>query len=438
MKTPDITIRATALGKSYRLDQAFDRHRTLRDTLADAARRFTQPRTPAETFWALQDVSFEVRAGEAVGLIGRNGSGKSTLLKILSRVTAPTAGRAELRGRVGSLLEVGTGFHPELTGRDNVFLNGAVLGMRRSEIMRNFDAIVAFAEVEHFIDTPVKRYSSGMYLRLAFAVAAHLEPEILFVDEVLAVGDAEFQKKCLGKMGEVARHGRTVVFVSHNMAAIQGLCERAIWLDSGRLVQEGSSRAVVSAYLRTAHEKLGFRAWDDPADAPGNDKVRMRRIAVVREDGGDGSIDIHTPFRVEIEYWNLVPNAKLNLSLHLFNEHNVIVFNAVPVAETTWQGRAFPAGLFRDVCHIPGDLLNDGTYWIELLVVHDDTRVVFQDDEAIVFTVEDTLAGRGSWHGRWAGAVRPRLAWETELLAAGEPAPVAGTAAAVTRADAPR
>ena len=258
-------IRAEGLGKQYALGRTYDRNRTLRESLVEGASevlrylRARGKRDEGTEFWALRDVSFEIGAGEAVGLIGGNGAGKSTLLKLLSRITAPTTGRGEIRGRVGSLLEVGTGFHADLTGRENVYLNGAILGMRRREIDRKFDEIVEFAEVERFIDTPVKRYSSGMYLRLAFAVAAHLEPEVLLVDEVLAVGDAAFQKKCLGKMSDVAGEGRTVLFVSHNMDAIQRLCGRALLMESGRLAADGDSREITSLYL----------ARSSPHTAPG-------------------------------------------------------------------------------------------------------------------------------------------------------------------------
>lgn len=248
----DTVIKTEQLGKRYWLSGQRAPYRTLRETLTEAVAKPLRRRTaPPEAFWALRDLSFEIARGEMVGVIGRNGAGKSTLLKILSRITGPTQGQVRLRGRVGTLLEVGTGFHPELTGRENTFLNGAILGMRRAEIARKFDEIVAFAEVEQFIDTPVKHYSSGMYLRLAFAVAAHLEPEILIVDEVLAVGDAAFQKKCLGKMGDVARTGRTVLFVSHNMGAVRSLCQRVIWLERGQIAASGPTYAVVDQYLQS-------------------------------------------------------------------------------------------------------------------------------------------------------------------------------------------
>src|SRR5437870_3429424 len=263
----DIAIRVENLSKRYEIGAAKRRHDTLRDQLADGLkalfRNNGQPRQRKESIWALKDVSFEIKHGEVVGFIGRNGAGKSTLLKILSRITAPTAGHAEVRGRVGSLLEVGTGFHGELTGRENIYLNGSILGMGRREIARKLSDIVEFSGVEKFIDTPVKRYSSGMYVRLAFSVAAHLEPEILLVDEVLAVGDAEFQRRCLGRMEELSRHGRTVLFVSHQMQVLARLCDRAILLREGRVVEDGPSEQVVAHYLQSEGGAGSRRAWPD-------------------------------------------------------------------------------------------------------------------------------------------------------------------------------
>src|ERR1035437_2271471 len=262
-----------------------------------------------DEMWASRDISFEVKQGEVLGIIGRNGAGKSTLLKILSRVTAPTSGEVRVKGRIASLLEVGTGFHPELTGRENIFLNGAILGMTKMEIRAKLDEIVAFAEIEKFLDTPVKRYSSGMYVRLAFAVAAHLEPEILIVDEVLAVGDAQFQKKCLGKMGEVAQGGRTVLFVSHNMVAVQSLCRRALLLGEGRLVDEGPVASVVSGYLRLAHGREESPEWDSPEKAPGTEVLRVKRVQVLPNTAdAAGLLTMQTPVRVETDFWVLKPD----------------------------------------------------------------------------------------------------------------------------------
>ena len=424
------------MGKRYRLGARGASYATLRDSLASAARaplRLVRRRNGGggETLWALRDVSFEVQPGEVLGIVGRNGAGKSTLLKVLSRITEPTTGRVELYGRSASLLEVGTGFHLELTGRENVYMNGAILGMRRAEIERQFDEIVAFSEVERFIDTPVKHYSSGMFMRLAFAVAAYLEPDILVVDEVLAVGDANFQKKCLGKMGTAAREGRTVLFVSHNMTALQSLCSRAIRLHEGRVVEDGPPDRVVSNYLKTSYSALAEQSWDDPGAAPGNEQVRLRR-ASVRPAGGDPSqpITVHTPLVVEFEFWNLAPGARLNLSVHVKAEDGYPIFNTGSGHDPNWHGKAFPAGLFRSAFRIPGDLLNDGTHRVHLYLVKDQSEVVFDLEDVLVFDVSDSTEWRGSWHGKWLGAVRPKLDWETELVEPARPgegrAPSAG------------
>lgn len=408
------------VSKEFRIGQR-EAYATLRDVLASAVsapfrRLSNNGRGPEETFLALREVSFEVAPGEAVGIIGRNGAGKSTLLKVLSRITEPTIGRIELFGRVGSLLEVGTGFHPELTGRENIFLNGAILGMQRSEIERKFDEIVSFAEIERFLDTPVKRYSSGMYMRLAFAVAAHLEPEILLVDEVLAVGDAQFQKKCLGKMGEVARAGRTVIFVSHNMMAVQSLCHRAIWLDGGQILEDGESGQVVADYFQHSFSALAEQVWEDLATAPGNDKFRLRSARVRPADGvASDPITICTDFLIEFEYWNLHPGVRLDLSLHIYNELGVMAFNPGTVHEPVWHGRQFPAGLFRSVCQVPGNLLNDGIYRVELLAIRDEGVLVHREGEVIVFEVRDVAEMRGNWMGKWPGVFRPNLIWSTSL-----------------------
>ena len=296
MTEPVISVET--LSKSYRLGTRRRTYRTLRDSLAGLMKgdwRRTKEE-PTGTFWALRDISFELGQGRVLGLIGHNGAGKSTLLKILSRITEPTAGRAVLHGRVGSLLEVGTGFHGELSGRENIFLNGAILGMKRAEIARQFDRIVAFAEVEQFVDTAVKHYSSGMYLRLAFAVAAHLEPEILLVDEVLAVGDAAFQKRCLGKIGEVAEEGRTVIFVSHNLSAVERLCDSALLLDHGRVTFQGSTADAIERYLQTGSAAQGLLV--EAARRPGRGRVRFTRVRALCD--GRPAIHLTSGSRVEL------------------------------------------------------------------------------------------------------------------------------------------
>lgn len=298
----EVAIRVENIGKSYQIAHSTrSGYKTLQEDLMRLVRHpFDRSEAKRETFWALKDISFEVKDGEALGIIGRNGAGKSTLLKILSRITKPTVGCADVYGRVGSLLEVGTGFHPELTGRENVFLNGAILGMTRREIQRRFDEIVDFAEVEQFLDTPVKRYSSGMYMRLAFAVAAHLDPEILVVDEVLAVGDAEFQKKCLGKMEDVARGGRTVLFVSHNMAAVASLCTRAIMLNSGQVVNDGAPEDVIKQYMQTSMEST-IMNLKDRKDRTGDGEVRATALEVENL-SGDEIIRVTSRLKITIRY----------------------------------------------------------------------------------------------------------------------------------------
>jgi lipopolysaccharide transport system ATP-binding protein len=360
--------------------------------------------------WALKDISFDVKEGEVVGLIGRNGAGKSTLLKILARITRPTEGHAEIRGRVGSLLEVGTGFHPELTGRENVYMSGSILGMRKAEIDRKFDEIVAFSEVERFLDTPLKHYSSGMQMRLAFAVAAHLDPEILFVDEVLAVGDAGFQKKCLGKMSEVASEGRTIIFVSHNMIAMRALCTRALWISEGRILEEGQPDQVISHYLPreavTNHEAI----WKDESVAPGDHRVRLRSARVIPQVEGDGLITVQTPIDVEFTYWNYVPNVILNVSLALYRSDQSCVF----VSVSDYVPR--PAGVVRHAVQIPGDLLNAGSYYIDLYIVEDTTKIVLKQDRVAGFEIVEGRA-IGNWYGKHAGMVRPNLKWTSEAIA---------------------
>jgi lipopolysaccharide transport system ATP-binding protein len=398
------------ISKRYRLGGAQQRSDTLRDALVGLLRNPFAATPASQEFWALRDVSFDVQPGEAIALVGRNGAGKSTLLKVLSRITEPTSGTADLQGRVGSLLEVGTGFHPELTGRENIYLNGAILGMQRVEIARKFDEIVAFAEIEKFLDTPVKRYSSGMYVRLAFAVAAHLEPEILLVDEVLAVGDASFQKKCLGKMSDVAHSGgRTVVFVSHNMTAVQALCDRAVWLDQGKVREIGSAAHVVQNYLQTAANATAQQTWPDLHSAPGNDKARLRSVSVRPTSGVRlDQVTVETDLDLTFAFWNYQPNAELNFSIFLHNLEDICIFNVVS------EPRHYPVGLVTGTCHIPGGVLNDATYRVRLLVVQDTSVALVDAPDVLVFEVQD-VERTGNWYGKWPGAVRPNLQWRLEF-----------------------
>lgn len=419
-------VRVENVGKQYLLGKRESPYGTLRESIVETVSspfkrlRGRNSNSTAEVIWALKNLSFVIEPGEVVGFIGRNGAGKSTLLKVLSRITEPTMGRVELYGRVASLLEVGTGFHPELTGRENIYLNGAILGMRKAEIRGKFDEIVAFAELEKFLDTPVKRYSSGMYMRLAFAVASHLEPEILVIDEVLAVGDATFQKKCLGKLDEVAKRGRTVLFVSHNMVAVQSLCSRAVWLDSGEIQSQGSAKEVISQYLKASLAVRAEQQWDDISTAPGNEQVRIRRACVYPADAeATEPINVTTSLVMEFEYWNLVPGAHLNLSVVINTEEGYPIFNTGSGTEPVWHGKPFPAGLFRSRFHIPGDLLNDGTHRVHLYVVKDESVVIYDLDDIVVFDVEEGHERRGEWYGKWIGAVRPNLEWQTDLIEAG-------------------
>ena len=413
-------IQVEGISKRYRLGRRQEAYDTLRDAVASAVRaplaRVRGRGHVPETIWALTDVSFEVRPGEMVGIIGRNGAGKSTLLKILSRITEPTKGRAKLYGRVASLLEVGTGFHPELTGRENVYQNGAILGMRRAEIDRLFDEIVAFSEVEQFLDTPVKRYSSGMLMRLAFAVAAHLEPEILIVDEVLAVGDAAFQRKCLNKMQTVGQNGRTVLFVSHNMPAVTRLCERTIMLDGGRVLCDGPSGEVVGAYLSSHAGTAATREWSD-TEAPGDDVVRLRAVRVRRDDGEIGdAIDIRRPVGVEVEYDVLKPGHVLSPNLHFFNEEGTYVFMSGD-QDPEWRKTPRPTGRFSSTAWVPGNLLSEGTLFVgAAITTPDPVNVRVYERDAVAFQIIDTMEGdsvRGEWGGAIPGVIRPMLNWTT-------------------------
>lgn len=359
--------------------------------------------------WALRDINFGVKHGEVLGIIGRNGAGKSTLLKILSRTTSPTTGSVKIKGRVASLLEVGTGFHPELTGRDNVFLNGAILGMTRGEIKAKFEEIVDFAGVERYINTPVKRYSSGMYVRLAFAVAAHLDPEILVVDEVLAVGDAEFQKKALGKMKDVSRgEGRTVLFVSHNMTAIKNLCNNAVILERGSVLEYGKTHSVVNQYLASSAYIGEMEVGFEKDNAPGNEKVRVKSMKIIplRQRVGE-PVTIKTPINVEFEFWNFTTDIPVNLSMHVYTHGEECVFNVGT------ESKRLPTGLHKGVCNIPSHLLNDGIYTITMMIVADASYALYNFDQGLTVEIHEDRAMSG-WSGKYPGVVRPQMPFSLE------------------------
>lgn len=420
------------LGKRYRIGLVSQKYQTLSEKITTALgaplRALRNLRTgghpqsairnpQSDHIWALREVNFAVEEGQVLGIIGRNGAGKSTLLKILSRITEPTEGSLTIRGRVGSLLEVGTGFHPELTGRENIFLNGAILGMKRSEIERKFDEIVAFSEVEQFIETPVKRYSSGMYLRLAFAVAAHLEPEILVVDEVLAVGDAEFQKKCLGKMGDVAQQGRTVLFVSHNMSAILRLTQESIVLEKGRLALRAPSAEAVDYYLSAGNSKSGERIWDldeVPAEAAPFQPIALR----LRDKSGSivDTVRSTEPLNIEMEYSLAAPLTGLRIGIYLSTARGEYVLTSF---DTDDQHRfekhgSRPAGHYLSRCTIPADFLNGGRYALGVNASSYRIRRYFMDEQALSFNVDTAGAPGMQWAEPRPGVLRPRLEWQIE------------------------
>lgn len=436
-------IRAAGLGKRYRLGQDAP-YGALRDSLAAGARglarrlagRGGQGRAVSRRaeLWALRGVDFTLPTGSVVGLIGRNGAGKSTLLKLLARITPPTEGEARLRGRVGALLEVGTGFHPELTGRENIFLAAAIMGMSRADVRLRFDRIVEFAGVEAFLDTPVKRYSSGMHTRLAFAVAAHLEPEILLVDEVLAVGDARFQRKCLGRMDEVAREGRTVVFVSHAMTSVTRLCPQAMLLEGGRLAAQGPTAEVVARYLRGDLGSQAQAAWPDPATAPGDAVARLRAVTVrqaaeAEPDGGpppaaQGSVDIRRAVEIALDYDILAAGHRPLANLHFFNEGGTCLFISVEPPDGEAEGGRAP-GSYRAVLQIPGNFLAEGLVIVDAaLSTLDPVQVHAHVREAVAFEVMDSLDGgsvRGAYGGEYPGVVRPALPWRRQQVLVPDP-----------------
>ena len=419
------------IGKQYKIGAAESkfRYNMLRDVIVDtvaAPVRLVKAmigksdrRQNQNYVWALKDVSFDLEEGKVLGIVGRNGAGKSTLLKILSRVTEPTVGTVSVRGRVGSLLEVGTGFHPELTGRENIYMNGAILGMKRSEIDSKFDEIVDFSEVTQYIDTPVKRYSSGMYLRLAFAVAAHLEPEILVVDEVLAVGDAEFQKKCLGKMGDVAQQGRTVLFVSHNMSAILRLTQEAVVLNKGQLIMRGPTQEAVDYYLSSGQSQAGERVWDAD-DVPATAMPFMPISLKVKERGGKvvDTIRSTETVTVEFEYKLSAPVTGLRVGLYVSTMRGEYVFTSfdtdTPDLYEKFDSRN--AGHYISRAELPADIFNEGRYTVGVNASSFGVRRYFMDENAIAFNVDVSGAPGTQWAEPRVGPVRPRLNWKIEKI----------------------
>lgn len=415
------SVEVENIGKRYKIGSMPTMYRTFRESMSEKFHNLTRPKaqtSEADTFWALKDVSFKVKEGQAVGIVGRNGAGKSTLLKILSRVTDPTLGKAKIYGRVGSLLEVGTGFHPELTGRENIFLNGAILGMKNNEIASKLDEIIAFSEVERFIDTPVKRYSSGMYLRLAFAVAAHLEPEVLVVDEVLAVGDAEFQRKCIGKMNDVANAGRTVLFVSHNMSAILRLTSETVVLEKGRMILQAPTPEAVDYYLSHGFSKDGERAWKaqeipDSAAPFAPISLKILNSAGVVSD----TVRSTDEFTIEFSYRLDEAITGLRVGLYLISTRGEFIFTSFDVddAEKFDQFSTRQAGVYKSRCTVPANILNEGRFVVGVNASTFRIKRYFHDEQALTFSVDGTGAPGTQWAETRTGLVRPKLDWVIEV-----------------------
>jgi len=435
-----LAICAQGVSKRYRLGEISRRElladlhrwwmrRKGRDGSAQARQAATEP-VEKDDFWALKDISFEIEEGDTVGIIGANGAGKSTLLKIISRITAPTTGSIKFRGRIGSLLEVGTGFHPELTGRDNVFLNGAILGMSRSEVRRKFDDIVSFAELGRFIDTPVKRYSSGMYVRLAFSVAAFLEPEILIVDEALSVGDKQFQARCAQRIRDIMRDGRTILFVSHDMKLVREICPRAILLRQGRMVSDGRSADTVSKYLegvvnggRKDGDFSASATWPDDHSAPGSDCARLLGVRALTAEGVVGERHCCSePFDIEMSYRVLRDGDLLVPSFHFYDSRGD-TYMILMDADTKRRAQHLPGGVYSARVRVPGDFLAPGTLRIVAALATPMPRTMhFYQQNALVLDVcespTSSASVRGTYEGHLPGFLRPRLDWEISKIAA--------------------
>lgn len=418
--TDNIAIRVSRLGKYYKLGRSQEQYRTFRDAMVNSLKaplKRSSRAPPDEGFWALKEISFDVEQGEVVGIIGRNGAGKSTLLKILSRITSPTEGSVELHGRVGSLLEVGTGFHPEMTGRENIFLNGSILGMKKTEIEEKFDEIVKFSEIEKFLDTPVKRYSSGMYVRLAFSVAAHMDTEILLVDEVLAVGDAQFQKKCLGKMDQVSKsEGRTILFVSHNMSMISSLCRTGILLKKGRMIAHGPVEDIINVYLNS--EQVGNGKIIFLEHFPGDEKAILHSARIIGADGAPTvNVLINESFYVEIEYELLKNDMHVYPNLHFKDSYGQYVFVTSDSKLDSDCSKKSNAQRYVSRCKIPPNLMNAGTYYIGVALTSiNPLHVHFYEQDLLFVTVHDPFEGIltrcGGYSGPIPGSVRPLLEWD--------------------------
>jgi lipopolysaccharide transport system ATP-binding protein len=440
----DVVIQVTGLSKQYRLGEvstrvlAYDLNRwwsRIRGKPDPYARiksdTVSGSSSLSNEMWALRDVNFEVSKGEVLGIIGRNGAGKSTLLKILSRVTAPTRGAVRLKGKMASLLEVGTGFHPDLTGRENIFLNGAILGMTRRDILQHFEEIVEFSGCGAYIDTPVKRYSSGMYVRLAFAVAAHLNTDILIVDEVLAVGDMDFQKKCLGRMGEVAREGKTVLIVSHNMASISNLCSRAVLVKEGSIAADGAVKEVISKYLQSGTDQGGLFK-PPPGEEPGNSKVRLLAVELTQDDlpGPSPDMDISKDIIIRITYKCLEDRLPLYAGIWLKDGMGTVLLcsgNSPDANSVTdpWYGRPHPVGVYCSEMRIHGNFLNYGRFSLTPIVgiVPSNTQILLEDQ--LTFDVHDTGSMRKTFFGHRLGVIYTPFPWMTRSVERASSSPFA-------------
>jgi len=403
----EVVIKVKNLGKSYNLSDQ-------RQTLVRKFLNLNKSKAKVKPFWALKNINFEVYHGEIVGVIGANGAGKSTLFKILSRITTPSKGTVQIRGRVSSLLEIGTGFNPELSGRENIYLNGAILGMSRKEIEQKFSQIVEFAEIGEFLDTPVKHYSSGMYVRLAFAVAAHLESEILLIDEVLAVGDVRFQRKCLDKTEQLRQSDRTIMVISHSMATVKKLCDRIIVLEKGKIVFNGPSDKAIHRYLEDEPQKPTFvKTWDDPKTAPQNDCVMVRSISLTDSEGKQlKSIDIDTPFDIRIDY-KITKPSKIGFNLIFYDEEGGCILASLSNQEKKIYPHGFDEGDYQSVCHIPSQLFNNSTFNLTLGIFKADYKSLNFTDNVLRIEFKDAPGVRGDYHGTYASRLRPKFVWET-------------------------